>query len=108
MNLKNCTTEKLFSRLLNNKTNKKERSYIGELFKRYDTPSVFHPKNQKKAYRKPILYTFSNFSTFPSQNLHLPSIFIFHNSPRFQNGQTIVNRFPNLGAAFKFMDADDE
>jgi HEAT repeat protein len=40
MNLKNCTTEKLFSRLLNNKTKKNEWSYIGELFRR-PTEDVF-------------------------------------------------------------------
>jgi hypothetical protein len=40
MNLKNCTTEKLFSRLLCNKTKKKEWSYIGELFRR-PTEDVF-------------------------------------------------------------------
>jgi hypothetical protein len=40
MNLKNCTTEKLFSRLLHNKTKKNEWSYIGELFRR-PTEDVF-------------------------------------------------------------------
>jgi hypothetical protein len=40
MNLKKCTTEKLFSRLQHNKTNKKEWSYIGELFRR-PTEDVF-------------------------------------------------------------------
>ena len=40
MNLKNCTTDKLFSRLLENKTNKNAWLYIGELFKR-PTEAVF-------------------------------------------------------------------